>query len=404
MSIEDESRRVDELLASGDISEEEAARAKARLLEERRQERAQAQAEAGERESARGAAGNTVPVDMRAAAPGPRRADALEPVAEMKVVSEHSDDLEWMREAVKDDPGKPPSKPPWGLIAGVLIVGLGAAFFLLQGEEEPAPKSPQEASAPAEEPAEKEAPREEVERPARVVEASAPPKEEAPSAAPGLPDEWLGKWVVDVVAMRALPEYARRHELEFAKDAARFSAMRFDFSADTVTQTLGRAPQRHSYTITEQSEGRAKLALTDPSGRETGVTITHAGGALTLVREKSARKMILIREGAPTSAPVSTAEEPTADGPAADEPAAEEPDPAADATHEVFNTAVDSEEPWLNMRRGPSARTVVTGRLGDGTKVKFLAGSRGSWWKVEVLSGDDAGKTGFVNSKWLKKR
>ena len=57
MSIEDESRRVDELLASGDISEEEAARAKARLLEERRQERAQAQAEAGARASARGAAG-----------------------------------------------------------------------------------------------------------------------------------------------------------------------------------------------------------------------------------------------------------------------------------------------------------------------------------------------------------
>jgi len=431
MSIEDESRRIDDLLAGGHISEDEAVRAKARLLEKKQEgiaeERREEKAEDREREGARGAAGNTVPVDMRAAVPGPRRTKELEPISDMQVVSEHSEDLDSMREAV-DDEREQETGGSWKIVAAVAaVVVLGGVGYALSGEDsggdqEPPAKMEAESDRGEERMAENSVEKEEVARPARVVEAvkaEAPAVEESASKG-SLPAEYLGKWVVDIVAMRALPEYARRHELEFVKDAARFSAMRFDLSSDTVTQTLGKAPQRHQYTIQEQTEGRVVLALTDSGGRETQVTLAYDGASLTMIRENSSRKMILIREGAASSAVAPAPEEETAPEEAAPEEAEEaqevvepeeapapealaEDSAAPDATHEVFNTAGDAEEPWLNMRRGPSSKTIVTGRLSDGTKVKFLAGSRDNWWKVEVLTGDDTDKTGFVNSNWLKK-
>ena len=61
MSIEDESRRIDDLLAGGHISEDEAVRAKARLLEKKQEgiaeERREEKAEDREREGARDTSG-----------------------------------------------------------------------------------------------------------------------------------------------------------------------------------------------------------------------------------------------------------------------------------------------------------------------------------------------------------
>ncbi len=428
MSTEEESRRLDELLAAGHISEEEATRQKSRLLEEKRRGIAEQRGHAsatGEQESAEGTSGGTKPMETKASFPSSEPPLVLETIHDMQVVSEHSDDLESIRKnAAGASAQSGGSASRWGVAFVAFLALAGAVFVLFGDEKEEAAPPASAAETPRSTPAVKSAadapiPREEVVESVRGIQAvKGDSATTVDSVSPdGLPAECLGKWVVDVLAMRQLPEYARRHEMEFVKDAARFSAMRFDIDLENVTQTLGKAPQRHRYSIQEQSAGTVVLALTDSGGAETSVTLTFGEGRLTMQRGASGRKMLLMREGAPSGATPSPEEVPgeteTAVEEASGERAQEEvPVPAQaptdesaykDATHVVFNTSSDPKEPWLNMRRGPSSRTIVLGQLPDGTPLKFLAASRGRWVKVEVLSGDAAGKIGFVNTSWLQK-
>lgn len=71
------------------------------------------------------------------------------------------------------------------------------------------------------------------------------------------------------------------------------------------------------------------------------------------------------------------------------------------ATHEVFNCAADTAEPWLNLRREESSTSERIGQMVDGTKVRRI-GSEGKFWKVAVVDGDGVGKVGYAHSRWLR--
>ena len=73
-------------------------------------------------------------------------------------------------------------------------------------------------------------------------------------------------------------------------------------------------------------------------------------------------------------------------------------------THEVFNTAGDVKEPWLNLREGPSGKRAIVGQLPDGTGLIWIAASRGRWAQVKVADGPYAGRTGFLNTKWIREK
>ena len=71
------------------------------------------------------------------------------------------------------------------------------------------------------------------------------------------------------------------------------------------------------------------------------------------------------------------------------------------ATHEVFGTAEDVAEPWLNLRAAPAAKGQLVGELRDGDRVLRI-GRKGPWWYVLVVSGAAAGNYGFTHSRWLQ--
>jgi hypothetical protein len=71
------------------------------------------------------------------------------------------------------------------------------------------------------------------------------------------------------------------------------------------------------------------------------------------------------------------------------------------ATHEVFNCAADTAEPWLNLRREESSTSEGIAQMVDGTKVRRV-GSGGKFWKVAVVDGDGVGKVGYAHSRWLR--
>ena len=70
-------------------------------------------------------------------------------------------------------------------------------------------------------------------------------------------------------------------------------------------------------------------------------------------------------------------------------------------SHEVFNTHTDK-EPWLNLRTSPGTEGKVIGKLSDGSELQILA-DNGSWRNVKVVSGFEAGRTGWAHSKWIRK-
>jgi len=73
-----------------------------------------------------------------------------------------------------------------------------------------------------------------------------------------------------------------------------------------------------------------------------------------------------------------------------------EPQVMAGATHEVFRVAtVDPEDPFLNLRSKPKLKSDLLGKLPEKTQVKVKGETR-KFYEVEVLSGDDKGKKGFV--------
>ena len=81
------------------------------------------------------------------------------------------------------------------------------------------------------------------------------------------------------------------------------------------------------------------------------------------------------------------------------EPVAPPPSPqeVSQNTHEVYNTARDTpNEPWLNLRQGPSANTQIIGNMPDGTEVKINQ-RQGNWANVTV-----DGQDGWAHSKWLR--
>ncbi len=80
---------------------------------------------------------------------------------------------------------------------------------------------------------------------------------------------------------------------------------------------------------------------------------------------------------------------------------AETPPPLPGPTHEVFGTAGDVTEPWLNLRKTASGDGQLVGELRDGDRV-LQVGRKGPWWWVEVTSGSARGNYGFAHSRWLR--
>jgi serine/threonine protein kinase len=72
------------------------------------------------------------------------------------------------------------------------------------------------------------------------------------------------------------------------------------------------------------------------------------------------------------------------------------------ATHQVFNTWKDTREPWLNLRRSANQKAGIVAQMKDGVQVRLLDTSGTQWYKVQVLTGEFAGKTGWAHSKWLR--
>ena len=76
-------------------------------------------------------------------------------------------------------------------------------------------------------------------------------------------------------------------------------------------------------------------------------------------------------------------------------------------TYQVFNTASDIKDPGLHLRSKPGSKKGTDhGLLVDGDQVTKLGSKKatgGLWFKVKVLTGKLEGKTGWSNSKWLKK-
>lgn len=72
----------------------------------------------------------------------------------------------------------------------------------------------------------------------------------------------------------------------------------------------------------------------------------------------------------------------------------------------VRGTAKDQEEPWLNLRAGPAARSVVVANLPDGTwlardEAPATGASSPGWIPVFVVGGANHGARGWVHEKWV---
>jgi hypothetical protein len=70
-------------------------------------------------------------------------------------------------------------------------------------------------------------------------------------------------------------------------------------------------------------------------------------------------------------------------------------------THEVFDASKDPDEPWLNLRMGPSTRNRVVGAMMDGTPL-IVHGREGRWLEVEIVRGANRGTRGFANGRWIR--
>ena len=74
--------------------------------------------------------------------------------------------------------------------------------------------------------------------------------------------------------------------------------------------------------------------------------------------------------------------------------------------YEVYNTYMDQEAPYLNLRSEPTSKSINITRMSDGTKLILLSegngsnGSNGKWMKVRVL---ESGKVGYAHTKWIRK-
>ena len=71
--------------------------------------------------------------------------------------------------------------------------------------------------------------------------------------------------------------------------------------------------------------------------------------------------------------------------------------------YEVYNTYMDQEAPYLNLRSEPNNKSTNITRMTDGTKLILLSkvnSSNGKWMKVRVL---ESGKVGYAHTKWIRK-
>ncbi|MCO4763865.1 MAG: hypothetical protein KC502_20295 [Myxococcales bacterium] len=76
--------------------------------------------------------------------------------------------------------------------------------------------------------------------------------------------------------------------------------------------------------------------------------------------------------------------------------------PVFAATHEVFNTSGDDEAPWLALRSRPHHRSKLLSEMSDDTQLRKV-GSRGKWWKVRIVGGEDDGVVGWANRRWIRR-
>jgi hypothetical protein len=68
---------------------------------------------------------------------------------------------------------------------------------------------------------------------------------------------------------------------------------------------------------------------------------------------------------------------------------------------EVFRVKQDKEDPFLNLRKGPSSKKDIVAKLTEGTKVSKLDFKR-SWIQVVVEDGEHAGAEGWVYNCCLR--
>ena len=71
--------------------------------------------------------------------------------------------------------------------------------------------------------------------------------------------------------------------------------------------------------------------------------------------------------------------------------------------YEVYNTYMDQEAPYLNLRSEPTSKSINITRMSDGTKLILLSEgnvSNDKWIKVRVL---ESGKVGYAHTKWIRK-
>jgi len=77
-----------------------------------------------------------------------------------------------------------------------------------------------------------------------------------------------------------------------------------------------------------------------------------------------------------------------------------------EATHEVFNTSNDHNEPWLGLNTTPASGATTIAEMYDGTQIQLLSkgyGSKGKWWSIRIVGGANADQTGYAHSKWIRK-
>ena len=70
--------------------------------------------------------------------------------------------------------------------------------------------------------------------------------------------------------------------------------------------------------------------------------------------------------------------------------------------HEVYNTYMDQEAPYLILRSEPQSKSQKIAEMSDGTKLVELSkgyGNNGKWIKVRVV---ESGKVGYAHSKWIR--
>jgi hypothetical protein len=71
-------------------------------------------------------------------------------------------------------------------------------------------------------------------------------------------------------------------------------------------------------------------------------------------------------------------------------------------THEVAGTAADPDAPFLALRQSPTGAAPLLEQMPDGTRLR-VEERQGNWLRVVVVGGELAGRTGWANTRWLKK-